>query len=152
MNGRLLEIINYKTGGRRGEFATLMGWTPQYLTKLLKGTDFGIRPILTIISTLPEINARWLLLGEGQMIDVRKEMIERMMTVLDMERYMTVMSPEELCEYEQVVMGRRASDFRPEQVEEWKRLLREREDKIGTKFKAATDKSNELCRLKKANK
>lgn len=152
MNNRLKEIIKYKTGGRQADFAALMGWTPQYLTKLLKGIDFGIRPILTIVSALPEINARWLLLGEGQMIDVRKEMIERMMNVLDIERYMTVMSPDELCEYEQVVMGCRTPDFSPEQIEGWKRLLKEREDNIEAVFTAATQKSERVCRRKRAKK
>lgn len=42
MNTRLLEIIKYKTGGRQREFADLLGWTPQYLAKLLKGENFGI--------------------------------------------------------------------------------------------------------------
>ena len=98
MNTRLLEIIKYKTGGRQSEFAGLMGWTPQYLAKLLKGTDFGIRPVLTVLSALPEINARWLLLGDGEMIetlkyvDIRRKMLETMMSVLEMERYMPVMT------------------------------------------------------------
>lgn len=42
MNSRLLDIIRYKTGGKQSEFAALLGWTPQYLAKLLRGENFGI--------------------------------------------------------------------------------------------------------------
>ena len=44
MNKRLQEIIQYKTGGRQKDFAELMGWTPQYVFKLLKGENFGLSP------------------------------------------------------------------------------------------------------------
>lgn len=69
MNSRLLEIIRYKTGGRQTPFAELLGWSPQYLTKLLKGDNFGLSPVLTILSAFPEINARWFLFGEGSMLE-----------------------------------------------------------------------------------
>lgn len=65
MNTRLLEIIKYKTGGRQTEFAALMGWTPQYLAKLLRGENFGITPVIKIAEALPEINVRWFLIGQG---------------------------------------------------------------------------------------
>ena len=71
MNTRLLEIIKYKTGGRQREFADLLGWTPQYLAKLLKGENFGITPVMTIVSKLPDINARWFLTGEGDIDFIR---------------------------------------------------------------------------------
>ena len=99
MNTRLLEIIKYKTGGRQREFADLLGWTPQYLAKLLKGENFGITPVMTIVSKLPDINARWFLTGEGDMIeepkyaDIRKTMLENMLALLDIEKYMPVMTP-----------------------------------------------------------
>lgn len=65
MNDRLKEIIEYKTGGRRTEFCKLLGWSPQYLAKLLRGGNFGLQPVLTLLEVLLEINARWLLLGQG---------------------------------------------------------------------------------------
>ena len=68
MNKRLQEIIQYKTGGRQKDFAELMGWTPQYVFKLLKGENFGLSPVLKICEALPELNARWLLTGQGDML------------------------------------------------------------------------------------
>jgi transcriptional regulator with XRE-family HTH domain len=158
MNERLLDIIKYKTGGKQTEFATLMGWSPQYLTKLLKGSNFGLQPVLGILTNIPEINARWFLLGEGEMVsdnkysDIRKTMHETMMKVLDLEKYMPVMSPEELREFEMVVSGKMKADFSPDTVEKWERLLSEREDEINAKFKAANSKSDKLCSQKKAKK
>ncbi|MBQ2188952.1 MAG: hypothetical protein II401_10420 [Bacteroidales bacterium] len=67
MNERLLQIIEYRTHGNRTDFASLMGWSPQYLAKLLKGDSFGLRPVSAVLEKLPEIDARWLLLGTGSM-------------------------------------------------------------------------------------
>lgn len=151
MNTRLLEIIKYKTGGRQREFADLLGWTPQYLAKLLKGENFGITPVMTIVSKLPDINARWFLTGEGDMIeepkyaDIRKTMLENMLALLDIEKYMPVMTPEELRDYELIVIGHKKPDFSPELVAKWQRLLQERENKIDAKFKAANAHSEKIC-------
>ena len=58
MNRRLQDIIKYKTGGRQTAFAALLNWSPQYLSKLLKGVDFGLQPVVSIIEALPEIRER----------------------------------------------------------------------------------------------
>ena len=66
MNERLKYLIEMKTNGSQKEFAELMGWSPQYITKLLKGEgEFGLKPVLTILSSFPEIDARWFLFGSG---------------------------------------------------------------------------------------
>jgi hypothetical protein len=65
MHTRLAEIIKYVTKGNQAQFAELMGWNPQYVTKLLKGGSFGIVPVVAIIEKFPEINARWFLTGKG---------------------------------------------------------------------------------------
>lgn len=158
MNNRLLSIIRYKTGGRQTEFAALLGWTPQYLAKLLRGENFGLTPVVALVKALPEISARWLLTGQGEMIesgkyvDLRKTMLETMLTVLDLERYMPVMTPQELHDYEQVIQGRRKPDFSPELLEKWQGLLRAREEGLDAKITAAMHKSEKLCKPKKASK
>lgn len=158
MNTRLLEIIKYKTGGRQTEFAALLGWTPQYLAKLLRGENFGITPVIKIVEAFPEINARWFLIGEGEMIeshkyaDMRKTMLESIMAVLDVEKFMPVMTPEELHDYEQIVKGERKPNFSSEQLEKWQGLLQLREDEINEKFKAARGQSEKICKRKKTNK
>lgn len=68
MNSRINKIIDYKTDGNRTDFAELMGWSRPYLSKLLRGESIGIAPVRSILATFPDIDARWLLLGEGKML------------------------------------------------------------------------------------
>lgn len=55
MQTRLLEFIKYKTNGKQSDFARLLGWSPQYLYKLLQGS-IGIHPIITMLEKFPELN------------------------------------------------------------------------------------------------
>lgn len=158
MNKRLQEIIRYKTGGRQTDFASLCGWTPQYLAKLLRGENFGIRPVLTLLEVLPEINARWLLLGQGDMLEIGKlfhlqrEAFAHVQAVLEMEKYIPFMSPEELHEYEQAVTTGRKPVFSPDTLASWQQRAGEREKDLEAKFAAANAKSDNLCRQRTVKK
>ena len=158
MNSRLQEIIRYKTGGRQTEFASLCGWTPQYLAKLLRGESFGIRPIQRLLETLPEINARWLLLGQGEMLEIGKlfklqrEAFAHIQAVLEIEKYIPFMSPDELYEYEQAVTTGRNPVFSPDTLSSWRQRASERDTELEAKFAAANAKSNELCKRPIAKK
>ena len=72
MNERLLLFIK-EACGRQSVFAERMGWERQYLSKLTRGIGLGITPVLAILREFPELDARWLLLGEGQMLRARQE-------------------------------------------------------------------------------
>nr|DAV79860.1 MAG TPA: CI repressor [Caudoviricetes sp.] len=158
MNTRLQEIIKYKTGGRQREFASLCGWSPQYLTKLLRGENFGIRPVLTLLEVLPEINARWLLLGQGDMLEIRKlfsiqrEALAHIQAILEIEKYIPFMSPDELHEYEQAVTTGRKPVVSPDTLSSWQRRASEREEELTAKFAAANAKSEKLCKRPTAKK
>lgn len=158
MNSRLQDIIRYKTGGRQTDFAALCGWTPQYLAKLLKGVNFGIRPVLRLLETLPEINARWLLLGQGEMLEIGKlfklqrEAFAHIQAVLEIEKYIPFMSPDELHEYEQAVTTGRKPVFSPDMLSSWQRRSSEREEELTAKFAAANAKSEKLCKRPTAKK
>lgn len=158
MNERLLEIIRYKTGGKQNSFAALCGWTPQYLAKLLRGENFGIRPVLTLLEVLPEINARWLLLGQGEMLEVGKlfnlqrEVFAQVQAILEVERYIPFMSPEELHEYEQAVTTGRKPNFTPDMLISWQQRANEHTIELEAKFAAANAKSEMLCKQRIAKK
>lgn len=158
MNSRLQDIIRYKTGGRQTDFAALCGWTPQYLAKLLKGVNFGIRPVLTLLEVLPEINARWLLLGQGDMLEIGKlfnlqrEAFAHIQAALEIEKYIPFMSPDELHEYEQAVTTGRKPVFSPDTLSSWQRRSSEREEELAAKFAAANAKSEKLCKRPTAKK
>ena len=67
MNTRLIELINYVSKGNKAQFAREMQWKPQYLNNLINNSKIGLSPIITLLQKFPELNARWLLLGEGKM-------------------------------------------------------------------------------------
>lgn len=158
MNERLKEIIIYKTGGKKIPFAEMLGWSPQYLSKLLKGENFGVQPILTLLERLPEINARWFLFGTGEMLEMGKlfelqrEAMSHIQSLLDLDKYIPYMSGEEIREFEEAVKTGRKPDFAPDAKEKWEERRSEREKEINTKFEDATAKSEKLCRQKTVRK
>ena len=140
MNERLLQFIQYKTGGKQADFAELMGWSPQYLHKLLKEGGIGIRPIVALLEKFPELNARWLLLGEGA--DAVKS---HLLKLLELEKYMPVMTPDELR-----LLEDGQTDFDADTVIRWEERLADRSKKINDRFNAAYKKQEELCKQNKA--
>lgn len=126
MNERLLQFIEYKTNGKQADFALLVGWIPQYVSKLIKGENFGIRPVITLLKTFPELNARWLLTGEGEMLSFNPAtsvIKDRLQRLLELEKYMKVMTPAEL---HQITEGENL-DFPQETFDKWEKLLEERD-------------------------
>ena len=137
MNKRLAQFIEYKTGGNQKEFADLMGWSPQYLYKMLKGDSMGIQPVVSLLRKFPELDARWLILGDGSMLDLLRR---RILDMLSLERYIPVMSRDEI---DALVSGR--TDFDRDTVEGWESRLAERETEIRQRFDAAYKKQKELA-------
>lgn len=153
MNNRLKAIIKYKTDGKQKDFAAIMGWTPPYLAKLLAGGgNFGIQPVLAVLKTFPEINARWFLLGEGDMFtsdkygNLRQQSLSHIKDVLDLERFLPVMTPDELTEYEKMVTSNNSPGFGYDTRLRWMELAAERQMCVNMKVNEAMRKSDELCR------
>lgn len=148
MNERLLQFIQYKTGGKQADFAELMGWSPQYLHKMLKEGGIGIRPIVALLEKFPELNARWLLLGEGAMLNTGADAVKsHLLKLLELEKYMPVMTPDEL----RLLEGGQ-TDFDADTVIRWEERLADRSKKINDRFNAAYKKQEELCKQDKAKK
>lgn len=128
MKDRIKAIIEYKTGGRIRAFGALLGWSPQYLSKLLRGENIGITPVRAILEAMPEINARWLIVGEGSMIV--EERISSMLidaianagTLISLYKYVGVMTPKELRRLERDVSSGRAPSFTKSDIERWEML------------------------------
>ena len=154
MNERLLEIIRYKTGGRQNAFAELMGWSPQYLAKLVKGDNFGLQPVLAILSAFPEINARWFLFGQGSMLevgmmfDLQRQAMSHIQSLLDLDRYISVMTGEEVREFEEAIKNGRYPNFSPDTLSDLQKRLTERTENVNAIFSQATAKSDSLCKQK----
>lgn len=143
MNERLLQFIEYKTNGKQADFALLVGWIPQYVSKLIKGENFGIRPVITLLKTFPELNARWLLTGEGEMLSFNPAtsvIKDRLQRLLELEKYMKVMTPAEL---HQITEGENL-DFPQETCDKWEKLLEERDKEWEERKLEAMNKQKEL--------
>lgn len=158
MNNRLQEIIRYKTGGKQTLFAELMGWSPQYLAKLTKGENFGLQPVLAILSAFPEINARWFLFGQGSMLemgklfDLQRKAMGYIQSLLDLDKYIPVMTGGEIKEFETAMKKGVRPDFSPDTLSDFERRLTLHNEEINTKFTQAMGKSDRLCRQRTANK
>lgn len=158
MNTRLKDIIKYKTGGRQNDFAAFMGWSTTYLAKLLRGENFGLTPVLALLEKFPEVSARWLLLGQGDMFEVSKlfnlqrEVFAQVQSILEIERYMPFMSPEEMRIYEQAVMSAKTPHFSPDTIAKWREQAEQRDREIEAKFSEAMEKSDKICRTRTAKK
>lgn len=106
MNSRLLQFIKYACG-RQSVFAEVMGWDRQYLSKLTRGIGLGITPVVAVLQKFPELDARWLLLGEGEMLrptasERRPQLTaarDRVARSLELARFLPVMSETELSEF-----------------------------------------------------
>lgn len=145
MNERLKEIIKH-TGKSQIEFADEMGWTPQYLNKLIKDGGIGIKPIVSVLEKYQEIDARWLLLGEGLMLGDSNTIIkDKVFKLLQIEQYMVVMAADEL---QQVQNGR--TDFPEETLQRWKDALDNYRREQHRRFQEFNERQKEKCRQKQA--
>lgn len=146
MNNRLAQFIQYKTKGNQAEFARIMGWKPQYLHKMLNDGGIGIRPIISLLELFPELDARWLLLGEGSMISQSSDNVKQhLLKLLSIEKYMPVMTPDELREIQDGNVN-----FPEDTIKRWSELLSERTEQINKRFADSYKKQEELCRHQKA--
>lgn len=75
--------------------------------------------------------------------------MRNMEAILGLEKYIPVMTAEELANFEQVAIGRKMADFNPFLLSKWEALTLQRWAIINEKFSSANDKSNELCKARK---
>jgi hypothetical protein len=137
MKERLLLFIQHVTGGRMTEFADLMGWSPQYLNRLTSVGSIGLRPIIALLEKFPNLNARWLILGEGVMLESGSDVVKaRLLRLLALEKYMPVMNEQELTEFSN---GR--DDFPSDTIERWEGLLKELNEQNKSRVTAAMERA-----------
>lgn len=72
--------------------------------------------------------------------------------ILELEKYIPVMSPEELHEYEQAITDGRKPVFSPETLAKWREQSNIRQQEMEERFAAANAKSDELCKQRTVKK
>ena len=125
---RLRKFADYKKeeGISYSTFAEILEMCSQRLSALFTGKRFGIKVVEVLMRKFPELNVRWLILGEGEMLskeyreekelELRKKLSSRLK---ETELLLPYLSPKQL---QQINSGGLLSD------EEIKSL----KDKIGT--------------------
>lgn len=139
MELRLAQYIDYKTNGKKSEFADKLGWSKQYLGNLLKGTtSIGLAPVATLLKTFPELSARWLLFGEGSMIvGIDAEIRKQLYGLLSIDKYVCVMTSDEI---KALQAGK--YEWGSEYYRKWEQLLAERQRRIDEHFRKSMEKQN----------
>lgn len=136
MNTRLSQFIDYATRGNKADFARSLGWTPQYLSGMLKDCRIGMNPLLTLLARYPELNARWLLLGEGAMLSACGDAIKAQLArLLNIEQYLPVMTAEE---QQRIINGNYSFDA--ETYAKWDALLAEKKTSVDGRIRAAMER------------
>lgn len=146
MKDRIKDLVKYKTGGKQKLFASMMGWSPAYLGKLLAGNNIGLQPVLTILRAMPEVNARWLLLGEGSMIGERTSIahsrfVSHLKAVLDLEPFVAVMTDDELAAYNEMITTETPSQFDDDTRLRWIADKAERQMQLDHRVRQAMEDS-----------
>jgi len=126
INSRIKELIDIKCGGSQRAFAELLDATPQYVAKLVKeGGSVGLEPVTKILTAYQDVNARWLILGDGEMIDsklineVKFFLHQNIQDMLKIEQYLPYMTNEELTEYRNAANKFTAYNYNDKQLQRW---------------------------------
>lgn len=126
---RLARFIVYKTNNNKKEFANMLGYSAQYLNRMLTDGSIGIAPVVNMLRTFPELNARWLLLGEGVMINsISNEIKRKLYTLLELEKYISVMTQSE------IQRTKEGYEWSEQHIAHWERMLREQEKELDAIF------------------
>ena len=105
------------------------------------------RRSVELMDSASGINASWLLLGEGQMVDDTTSGVrDKLLRVLDLERFIPVMSEDEV---RMLAEGR--TDFGSDTVARWERMVADRKERTDAIFREAYKRQEELCRQRTVN-
>lgn len=141
MHRRIKDVVDVFYSGSQKSFSEAVGWSTSYTSAVLSGkTSIGLTPVLTILSAIPDLNARWLLFGTGEIIEskaVQKAVPSSLLGIIDkvisLEKYICVMSDDEI---QQLLSG--DLTFTPEQWDNWRILFENtytRRDDLVQKYK-----------------
>lgn len=105
------------------------------------------RRSVELMDSASGINASWLLLGEGQMVeDTTSGVRDNLLRILDLERFIPVMSENEV---RRLAEGR--TDFGSDTIARWERMVADRKERMDAIFREAYKRQEDLCRRRTVN-
>jgi len=153
INERIDFIIKIKIGSR-SKFAEILKVSPQYVNKIATpGGSVGLEPVLNILRLFPDIDARWLLLGEGSPFslsdragEIKRSIGDRIDFLFSIEKYISVMDPEDLAGLEEIIRNGSYNNIGKEKLDEWEKRLAVREDGLNERVYKAMEEG--ICKTK----
>ena len=121
--GKRIRLIIEKKDLTRNEFAEKLGWTIGYLNKVINST-VGLTPVVQVMQTFPDIDPRWLILGEGYMFGtIEQGLIRQFALRLESKKYIPVMNAEELEQYLDCINSSHFDYFLKQHETKWEEML-----------------------------
>lgn len=153
INERIDFIIKIKIGGR-SKFAEILKVSPQYVNKIATpGGSVGLEPVLNILRLFPDIDARWLLLGEGSPFslsdragEIKRSIGDRIDFLFSIEKYISVMDPEDLAGLEEIIRNGSYNNIGKGKLDEWEKRLAVREEGLNERVYKAMEEG--ICKTK----
>lgn len=90
------------------------------------------------------------MLEVGMMFDLQRQAISHIQSLLKLEKFLPVMTGEQVREFEEAIKTGRAPIYSSDTLSDLNRRLTDRNNEINAKFREAKNKSNRLCRRKTA--
>ena len=90
------------------------------------------------------------MLTDDKVMGLRRETYSRVQSILMFERFIPVMSPDELRRFEDALSGKAYPDFSDEEVARWETLLAVQQGLLDIRVEDAMSKSLQPCRTPKA--
>lgn len=122
---RIQYLVNIKAAGNKSRFARMVGWPAQYMSRITKdsGATVGLAVVTKILETFPDVDGRWLVLGEGEpfVADSRlhRVLCDRMSESAVFWQYSKYMEPAEYEECLRALEGGLGVTISKEQIESW---------------------------------
>ena len=103
---------------------------------------------MQILDKFKDIDARWLIFGEGYMFgSIENGLLSKFMRLLEIEKYVSVMSEDELTRYVNMIQSIGAS-FTDSDIMKWREMLALKNSERDRQIYDAMSKNNELNKLK----
>lgn len=130
---RIQHLVNIKAAGNKSRFARMVGWQPQYMARVTKedGASIGLAIVTKILEAFPDVDGRWLVLGEGEPItadnELKRKLYQRIDEYARLADHINYMEPSELEAYNQALENREALKVSDDQIKKWTKNKRKHE-------------------------
>ncbi len=121
--GKRIKLIIEKKNLTRNDFADKLGWNIGYLNKVIN-SNVGLTPVVQVMRVFPDIDPRWLILGEGYMFGtIEQGLIRQFALRLESKKYIPVMSSDELETYLDCINSSHFDFFLKQHKDKWEEML-----------------------------